>query len=372
MLAEALDMVDLGIVLLNRDLRVRFANRRYLEIWAGPPELLETGPSFRSLLQHSAAKLLYDLPEPALSAYLDRREADVRAGAIAPTEIDLSDGRRLLFRCMLCSDGGRILTYADITRLKQMQEQQQLACDAVERSIVEQRFSTETLESQAAYLASLAESADENARRAEQAKQQLEREIAERRQLEAQLRRMATTDSLTGTLNRAQFMAQGERELERARQLDKGLAVLMLDIDHFKSINDHYGHHAGDLALKHFVAQLQTGVRGLDFLGRLGGEEFAVVLPGVSAMIALQVAERLRSRVAAAPLMYGDQTISITVSIGVAMAREADGTLDQVLARADAALYAAKDAGRNRVLSGDMRPDAAQEDVGQADVAQRA
>jgi diguanylate cyclase (GGDEF)-like protein len=350
-LAEALDMLDLGIVLLSRDMQVRFVNRRYAEIWAGSPQSLQTEPSLRALL---AAQCRDDVRAPALPDHLDRREAEVRAGAIAPTEIDLSDGRRLLFRCMPTRDGGRILTYADITCLKQMQEQQQQACDAAERSIVEQRFSMETLESQAAYLATLAESADENARRAEEARRQLEREIAERRLLEAQLRRMATTDSLTGTLNRAQFLELGEREVERARRLGQGLAVLMLDIDHFKAINDRFGHHAGDEALKHFVAQLRTGVRKIDLLGRLGGEEFAVVVPGASGVAARQVAERLRARVAAAPLALGEQMIGITVSIGVATARDADRTLDPVLARADAALYGAKRGGRNRVLSADM------------------
>jgi diguanylate cyclase (GGDEF)-like protein len=357
-LGEALDLVDLGILLLNRDMRVRFVNRRYAEIWAGPWELLVAGATFRALLGHSAAKRLYDMPAAKLSAYLDAREAAVRGGAVAPTEIDLLDGRRLLFRCIPCSDGGRILTYADITRLRQVQELQQQACDAAERMLVEQRFSTETLEDQAAYLASLAESADENARRAEEAKQQLEREIAERRLLEEQLRRMATTDSLTGTLNRAQFMTLGQRELERVHQLGQGFAALMLDIDHFKVINDRYGHHAGDEALKHFVAQLITGVRGIDFLGRLGGEEFAIVLPGISREAAWLVAERLRARVASAPLAHRDHAIGITVSIGVAMARDTDRTLEQILARADAALYAAKDAGRNRVLSADVHADA--------------
>ena len=148
---------------------------------------------------------------------------------------------------------------------------------------IEQRFNAETLETQAAYLASLAETADESARRAEEANRQLEHEIAERRQLEAQLRRMATTDGLTGTLNRARFLVLGQQELERSQQTGRGLAVLMLDIDHFKLINDRYGHQVGDEALKHFVAQLRAGVRGIDLLGRLGGEEFAIVLPAIDA-----------------------------------------------------------------------------------------
>jgi diguanylate cyclase (GGDEF)-like protein len=357
-LAEALDLAGVAIVLLNRDMRVRFVNRRFAEIWAGPQELLETGPSFRALLEQSAVDFLFDVPASEIPAYLDQREAAVRAGAVPPTEIDLLDGRRLLFRCIPCADGGRILTYANITRLKQVQELQEQAHDAAERTLAEQRFNTEILESQAAYLATLAETADESARRAEEANRQLEHEIAERRQLEAQLRRMATTDGLTGTLNRAQFMALGQRELERPQPLDQGLAVLMLDIDHFKLINDRYGHLAGDEALKHFVAQLRGGMRGGDLLGRLGGEEFAILLPAAAGEAAWHVAERLRARVATTPLAHGDHTIGITVSIGAAMARDTDATLEQILARADARLYAAKRAGRNRVLFADVPAEA--------------
>jgi len=356
--AEALDAVDFGMVLLNRDMRARFVNRRFAEMWAGPPELLETGPGFRTLLEHTAANRLFDVPASEVPAYLDRRVAAVRAGAVPPAQVDLRDGRRLLFRCIPSADGGRILTWADITPVKEEQELHRQARDAAERMNAEQRFNAETLESQGAYLASLAESADENARRAEEANRQLEHEIAERRQLEAQLRRMATTDGLTGTLNRTQFLALGQCELERSQQTDRGLAVLMLDIDHFKLINDRYGHLVGDEALKHFVAQLRTGVRGIDLLGRLGGEEFAIVLPAIPGEAALQVAERLRARVAATPLMHLDHSIGITVSIGLAMARDTDQTIVQILGRADARLYAAKEAGRNRVVSSDMLVDA--------------
>lgn len=205
-LVEALDLVDFGIVLLNSDLRVRFVNRRYAELWAMPPELLAIGPSFRVLLDHVAGQRGYSIPEDALPGWLDQRFAAIRSGAVAATDIDLSDGRRLLFRCVPCADGGRILTFVDITDTRREQEMKQAAQDAAQRMVVEQRFSTEILESQAAYLASLAETADENARRAEEANRQLEREIAERRQLEAQLRRLATTDGLTGALNREQFL----------------------------------------------------------------------------------------------------------------------------------------------------------------------
>ncbi len=353
-LAEALDLVDFGIVLLNRDLRVRFVNRRFTEIWAMPRALLATGPSFRALLDHVASDGGYSMPAEELPAWLDQRLAAIRAGAVPPTNIDLRDGRRLLFRCIPCADDGRILTWTDITSVKQEHERQEQERDEAERMTAEQRFNAETLESQATYLASLAETADENARRAEDANRQLEHEIAERRQLEAQLRRMATTDGLTGTLNRARFLEAAQEELERSQLADRGVAVLMLDIDHFKAINDRYGHLVGDEALKHFVAQLKSGVRVMDLLGRLGGEEFSIVLVSITRVTALQVAERLCERVAATTLRTGDHSIGITVSIGLTMARAADRTIAQILARADARMYAAKAAGRNRVVSSEV------------------
>ena len=88
-LAEALDLVDFGIVLLNRDMRARFVNRRFAEMWAGPPDLLVTGPGFRTLLEYSAANHLFDIPEPDVPAYLDQRVAAVRAGAVQPAQVDL-------------------------------------------------------------------------------------------------------------------------------------------------------------------------------------------------------------------------------------------------------------------------------------------
>ncbi|HUB11909.1 MAG TPA: diguanylate cyclase [Acetobacteraceae bacterium] len=347
-LADALDAIDVGIVLLNHDLHVQFINRRFAEIWAGPPELLVKDTSFRMLLEYTATNVQFSVPAAELPAYLNNREAAVRASAVSATEIDLRDGRRLLFRSSPCS-GGRILTYNDITTLKRNQEMLHEVRETAERTMVEQRFSAEMLEGQAAYLASLAETADENARQAAVANQRLEHEIAERRQLEVELRRLATTDALTGTLNRAQFLLLAGHGFERARQHDQAMAVLMLDIDYFKRINDSYGHFIGDEMLKHFVALLRGGMRNGDLLGRLGGEEFAVVLPETDSQAGFMVAERLRARVAATPLIHGDHSIGITVSIGLATAGVDDRTIEQTLARADAMLYAAKANGRNQV-----------------------
>jgi diguanylate cyclase (GGDEF)-like protein len=248
-------------------------------------------------------------------------------------------------------DGGRVLTFADITPAEAVTDQREQARDVAEQMAVELRFNNETLESQAAYLASLAEAADANAQAAEDAKRLLEQEIVGRRELEERLRRMATIDVLTGVLNRAQFMTLGQREVERVQKLGAGLAVLMLDIDHFKAINDQHGHPAGDKALQHLVSVLRSGIRRIDLLGRLGGEEFAVVLPAIGEEGAGAVAERLCANLASDPVLHDAQQIRMTISIGLAMLRDDDRALGHLLARADALLYAAKHAGRNRVVS---------------------
>jgi len=352
-LAQALDLVDFGVVLLDKELNLRFINRRFIDMWALPDDLLVPGVSFHQVLDHVAKRSWYDITPSELEEYLVRREVAIRSGAIAPVPIDLTDGRRLLFCCLAPTEDSRILTYYDITRMKKEEELQRQARDAAERLGQELKYSNETLESQAAYLASLAESADEAARNAERAKRQLEREVEERARIEENLRRMATTDALTGAFNRAQALTLAQRELEQVRKIDQELAVLILDIDHFKLINDQYGHPAGDTALRHVVATLTTGVRRIDLIGRLGGEEFLVVLPAITTTTAVQAAERLRKLIADNPVAYGEQLIETTVSIGVALARSADRTIEQTVARADAALYAAKRNGRNRVSIGE-------------------
>jgi diguanylate cyclase (GGDEF)-like protein len=344
-LGDVVGLVDIGILLLDQNMGVRLINHRYTEMFGLPPEPLMVRPTFRDVLDLAAANSSYSVPPDELPDYLDQHEAAVRAGSISPHLISLQSGRRLRFSCVACPDGGRILTYTDIS-----QELRQEAHDAAERLNVELRFSSETLEEQAAYLASLAETTDESNRKIEASRLELEREIAERCQLEARLRELATTDGLTGVLNRSGFMVAAARAMELAAKPDKLLAMLMLDVDHFKAINDRYGHAGGDLALQHLVATLRAGTRQNDLLGRLGGEEFAVVLSAASPELAEQVAERLRSRVAETPLAYGDRLIEMTISVGLAIQQQTDRTLERLIARADTALYQAKRGGRNQVV----------------------
>ena len=350
-LLSALDVVDIGIILLDRNMQARFINQRCADLCLSNEELEADGLGFDTILRHLTANLMRELPGSEAAASLEAFERGVREGDVQPIMVDLPDGRRLLLRCAPCPDGGRLLTCCDITPLKDEQEAREQARHEAESMSAEQRFIAETLEEQASHLATLAESADENARRVERMNKLLQHEIAERRELAARLRRMATTDGLTGTLNRARFLALAQRALTRARRLGQGMAVLMLDIDHFKEINDCYGHQAGDAALKHFVARLRAGTREHDLLGRLGGEEFAIALTNVDGARACEVAERLRLMVADAPVRYGGSTFDMSVSIGIATPRETDESIGRILARADARLYAAKQAGRNQVCA---------------------
>jgi diguanylate cyclase (GGDEF)-like protein len=165
--------------------------------------------------------------------------------------------------------------------------------------------------------------------------------------------RLASQDPLTGAANRRALMQALETELARASRQHTPLALLMVDIDHFKRVNDHYGHLAGDHVLRHIVGVLRQRLRASDVLGRYGGEEFMVLLPGTDLHGAAQLAEQLRQAVQAAPCEWQGQRIAFTVSIGVAASADTPAdpsrTSEALLQAADQALYRAKDDGRNRV-----------------------
>ena len=178
---------------------------------------------------------------------------------------------------------------------------------------------------------------------------QLEDEILRRSALEEELRYLATTDPLTNLLNRRAFMATLAEELTRSQRQHTRFTLLMLDIDHFKQINDTYGHPAGDAVLVHLSALLTEQLRSIDKLARMGGEEFAIMLADTPTEAAGKVIERLLDAIRNKPAEHPEthQPIGITASIGCTESRPEDDELT-ALARADRALYAAKQAGRNR------------------------
>jgi len=177
----------------------------------------------------------------------------------------------------------------------------------------------------------------------------IKKDVTERRQMEENLKRLASTDPLTGLPNRRVFMealAQEWARLQRFNNMQSSL--LMLDIDYFKRINDTYGHAAGDEVLCQFADILRDELRNIDTPGRLGGEEFAILLPGIAANNAMTMAERLRKRIEATPVISSNGLINFTVSIGVTLIGAEDMAYEAALHRADAAMYNAKDAGRNQ------------------------
>lgn len=159
----------------------------------------------------------------------------------------------------------------------------------------------------------------------------------------------ASTDHLTGLANRRTLLVEGARRFAAARDSGERLALALVDIDHFKAINDSHGHEVGDLALRHVAQQLQATARGRDLVARHGGEEFVVLLDAGQHGDAHAAGERLRLALAGAPFAIGGLSFAITISAGVAVQAGGDTGLDQMLRRADDALYAAKRGGRNRV-----------------------
>lgn len=164
---------------------------------------------------------------------------------------------------------------------------------------------------------------------------------------------MAITDGLTGLHNRRYLMTHLATLTEKATLRDRSLSLLILDIDHFKSINDTYGHDAGDEVLREFADRMRSNVRGIDLCCRYGGEEFVIVMPDTDMALAYVVAERLRQRVASEPFSIagGQKQIDVTISIGLGTLESGSDTADQLLKRADIALYRAKKSGRNRVVA---------------------
>jgi diguanylate cyclase (GGDEF)-like protein/PAS domain S-box-containing protein len=180
------------------------------------------------------------------------------------------------------------------------------------------------------------------------------RDVTAQKELEGKLRDLATTDSLTGLSNRRHFIESTQRELARANRFGHSVALLIVDADRFKTINDTYGHAAGDVVLIEIARRLREGTRDVDIIGRLGGEEFGLTLPETDAAGAILTAERLRVQVGGKPIMVNDLAITATISIGVVTEHSSSGDLGKMFVMADRAMYHAKKKGRNRVIVADQ------------------
>ena len=175
-------------------------------------------------------------------------------------------------------------------------------------------------------------------------------DITEQKRREAALDKSATRDALTGSMNRGHFTEMATQEIARARRFSEPLSMALLDLDHFKQVNDTHGHDAGDMALMQFAKTCEEGARQIDLVGRIGGEEFAILLPRANKEPAFEILQRIRLRVMEARITAANgNSFGLTVSVGLASLRPHTLDLRELLRNADAALYKAKREGRNRV-----------------------
>jgi diguanylate cyclase (GGDEF)-like protein len=285
-LRAALDQSEVGVVLLDSEMRAQFINRAFRRLWRLPDELIALKPAFVGLMYHGRNTKTFVAPAGQID-FIAEQTARIRAGDEQPVDIRLANGDVIRSRCKVLADGGRMVTYGNVS--------------------------------------DLVRSADEMAE-------------------------LAMKDALTGIFNRRHFTARLDAEWKRFRRYGRPLSLLMLDIDYFKSINDRYGHDVGDQILVAVARLCGTQTRDSDLVARIGGEEFAILLPEVDLVDARIAAERLRAAVAERPLASNAGPIAVTVSLGAALADKA-GDPAEFMKRADDGLYAAKRGGRNCVAA---------------------
>jgi diguanylate cyclase (GGDEF)-like protein len=289
-LRAIVDNLNVGIVLLDHERRVLFINRAFRRFWRVPDEMADSQLTFVRLMYHGRGIKSYAVSHDRLGDYVAKQMDLIRTGEERPLHIRFANGAVIQFRCKALPDGGRLLTYGNVSELARQ-------ADALER--------------------------------------------------------LACVDAMTGLNNRRHFLVLAENEWSRFRRYGRPLALLMIDIDRFKSVNDTYGHDVGDEVIKSVAAILQQHKRTSDVGGRLGGEEFALLLPEATLDNAIAAAERFRDLVAEHVIMAAGHRMPVTVSIGASIARSDMAGIDELLKDADVALYEAKRSGRNRVCGPD-------------------
>lgn len=409
-LKAALDEVDFGVVLLDNELRAQFINRAFRTIWRLPDQKADSKPAFVALMYHGRDTRAYDVPLRDLDAYVAERVAAIRAGDPKPRDLRLADGQAFRLQCAVLPNGGRMLSYVPVTDIVRQADELILlraAMRKVQDGIIlldadmRAQFINDTasrlwkldeIRRETPHFADIVKVAQENgayglepneiqsfiAGRVAlvQAGDNVPRDLvtSEGRHIRShcsvlpnggrlltycditdlvetsgKLNYFATVDSMTEVYNRRHFLELGKAEFERFQRYQRPLSLLMIDIDHFKSVNDRFGHATGDLALREVARICAEDRRKVDMVGRLGGEEFAILLPETNETQAQLLAERIRQKIEKTNIEAENLSLRLTVSIGIAAASLSMSGVPALLLAADKALYKAKADGRNRV-----------------------
>jgi diguanylate cyclase (GGDEF)-like protein len=411
-LRAAFDEIGVGVVLLDHELRSQFINRAFRRMWALPDAVADHRPPFIALMYHGRDTNVYRVPAAELDAYVAERVRLVRAGDATPLDLRRSNGEIVRMECAVLPDGGRMLSYTtvtDIVRHSDELETLRHALDNVSEGVVlldadlnaqflnkKMRTFWGVTDEQAANHPSYASliAGAPLARDRGMTPEELDAFFAGRvaavrsgseplrdlkttdgRHIRAhcavlqnqgrmltycdvtdlvrnaeQLERLATIDSMTGLFNRGHFLSSADAEWNRFQRYQRPLSLLMVDIDHFKQVNDRYGHAVGDEAIIAVAQACASGKRQSDIVGRLGGEEFAILLPETDLAQATIVAERVRQTIAGQIMTAHKVHFRITASIGMAEASVSMSGIDVLIRAADQALYQAKEQGRNCVV----------------------
>lgn len=286
-----MESIEYGILFMDSDLRARIANRAFRDMWGISDEFFDKHPHLRDLINFNRYKGIYDIPEEKFERYLDERERAVKKGVSTPDELYRKDGLVYQYHCVALPDGGRMLTYFNITKHKNTQAQLATTLKEVQE--------------------------------------------------------LANRDPLTGLPNLRLLRERFFQTLSLAKRKGWKAAILFIDIDEFKEVNDIYGHMVGDMILKMIAQRLLKNARESDTVARIGGDEFLIILTEVNDTTAVAlVADRILQQLTT-PFDLAGQEIKIGGSIGIAMYPVHGDNIQLLIKKADKAMYTAKNQGKH-------------------------
>lgn len=401
----ALDEVPVGIVLLDSETRAQFINRAFRRMWRLPDEKADQKPPYVALMYHARDTRAFEIPDADIDAYVARRVAMVKSGDATPFNLRLANGEVVRLHCTVLPSGGRMLCYTYVTDIVRYSDEMKTLRDGLDEIhagiVLLDRFlnvqfinrpmrelwgvSQEDVNRRLPFVELVGVAQKSGNYAVPNLRDYMARRIAMVRNGDptpvdiphgngrtiraecnvlpnggrmityndvtdlirrvSEFEQLANTDGMTGVCNRRQFDVLMANEWERFQRYQRPLSLMLIDIDHFKDVNDRFGHEVGDKAIKLIADACAQGKRGTDIVARMGGDEFAMLLPETALPQAQVVARRIRDVIDRLPEVAGD--LKLTVSIGIAPATLSMSGPEAFSRSADKVLYEAKTAGRN-------------------------